>query len=279
MKKWLYNLVAAIIVSICVVEAVPAYAGTFRRAHTNASWDIKERTVGGAVFRSGTYNNGTWTLYATYKGKTTLLSSTADGGTVISDGRIVYYAAKKNSKWYAYKWDLKTGKCKKLVKLASHPHLVDLEGYYNGFLYYILDNPVGTLKKVSLSTKKSKTVRKGATGTDWTGRYFVIYDGTGAGYSYIDALDCKKGKLRTIVKFPAIWVTTNKYVYYVEVIKGDQWELLAGKNVTANIKRYTLSSGKRKTILNNIRMKKIMEFDSKHIKYVNQKNAVKTKKW
>ena len=279
MKKWLCNLVAAVIVSICIVAAVPAHAATFRLAHTNDSWDIEKRTVAGAVFRTGAYYNGTWTLYATYKGKTIILNATSNGGPVVSDGTTVYYAAKHTGNWYVYKGNLKTGKSKRIAKLASDPHQVSLEGYYNGDLYFIVDVPEGTLKKVSLSTKKIKTLRKNASGTDWAGRYFVIYDGTGAGYSYIDAWDGRKGKLRTIVKSPVMWFTTNKYVYYVDVVKGEPWYLLSGKNVTANIKRYTLSNGKRKTVLKNIRMNKILEFDNSHIKFVNQKNIVKTRKW
>ena len=279
MKKWLCSLVAAVIVSICIVAALPAYAATFRLAHTNDSWDIEKRTVAGTVFRSGTYSDGTWELCATYKGKTIILNSASNGGTVVSDGTIVYYAAKHTGNWYAYKGNLKTGKSKRLVKLASSPHNISIEGYYNRDLYFVVDAPEGKFKKVSLATKKIKTLRKNATGTDWAGRYFVIYDGTGAGFSYIDAWDGRKGKLRTIVKSPVRWFMTNKYVYYVDIVKGESWYLLAGKNVTANIKRYTLSNGKRKTVLKNIRINKILEFDGSHIKYINQKNVEKTKKW
>ena len=122
------------------------------------------------------------------------------------------------------------------MKLANGSHRINLEGYYGGSLYFVLDSPEGIFEKVDLSTKKIKKLRKNVSRSDWRGRYFILYDGTGAGFSYIEAWDSKKGRSQTIFKSPVAWASTNKYVYYIEVTKGEDWYVYSDdRSVTAKV--------------------------------------------
>ncbi len=279
MKKKLSGSVVFCIFCLFIMGMMPVFGASFERVYSNDSWPEEYRTAGNTVFTAGSYYNGTYSLYADYNGNITRLSSTFNGGTVVSNGKKVFFCAKSSGKWYMYRGNVRTGKSKKLVKIANGSHNICLEGYYGGSLYFVLDSPEGIFKKVDLSTKKIKKLKTNVTGTDWKGRYFVLYDGTGAGYSYLGLWDSRKGKMRTVVKTPVLWASTDKYVYYIEITEGDSWNLMAGKSITASIKRYTYSNGKRKTLVKSIDVKKIDEFDDSHIVYTDTDGTVRTIEW
>ena len=267
-------------VSLAVLS-LPVFAAGYKTVHTNTSWEAETRTVGGTVF-SSSYSGGTFTLYATRGGVTKRISSVYDGGAVISDGKTVYFTAKVSGKYMLYKASAAKGNAKKVGKLASSSHYgVTLSGLYKNIIYYVMDSPEGSFYRFSLKSKKAKKI--GTSGTTVTnaeqnGKYFVLSDGTGAGYSYLGVYNAAKGKFRKIAnlpKEPVNWHVTKKYVYFAEVINGHSYN----PPYRVRIRRYTFSSGKTKTLVKSLKVKYVNSFSSDGVTYTTPSGTTKVKKW
>ena len=218
-------------------------------------------------------------LTATKDGITKTISSKNNGSEVISDGNVVYYVARKSGKQVLYRASITTGKKKKIAAICKSSHMVELAGYYKNKIYYILDSPEGSFGMVNLKTKKVKklaTKDRTVTSADQSGKYFVMSDGTGAGYSYLGVWNASKGKFKVIAKTPMQWVVSGKNVYYIQVLSGDYW---ASKPYTIRIKRYRLSTGKSKTLVSSLKVKNIEEFTAKYVKYRDTAGKLHTKQW
>ncbi|MBR2188275.1 MAG: hypothetical protein IJ860_02540 [Eubacterium sp.] len=257
--------------------AVPVSAAAFKTVHTNTSWPVSSRKSGGAVFSSEYTSSGT-ILRAQKSGKTVTITNSFNGGTVISDGKTAYYCAKTSDKWCLYKANVKTGSKKKIGVLATSGYNIDLAGIYKNQVYYIIDVPEGTFAKFSLKNKSANKLSFGKTVSiaRQTGKYFVLADGTGAGYSYLGLWNAASNKFKTISKKPVIWYETSKYVYFVEYKKSGYY---FGQSADMLVKRYKLSNGQKKTITKSFNGTGISQLTAKYVKYYTSSGSQKTIRW
>ena len=252
-------------------------AASLRTVPTNDSYAAKDRTVGGAVFVSGNYHAGVWNLFATKGGASVKISENFNGGEILTDGNKVYFAEKKSGKWYLSFYYLKTSGAKQLGILSKTAENVDLCGYYKNKVYFIINVPEGSF---ACFNTKNQSVKKLASGYSVTiatqyGKYFVMTDGTGAGYSYLGVLNAATNKMKKVATSPGNWIVTSKYIYYIRITKG--WIFEAPN--TISVGRYTIASGKNKTLVKSLKNYGIQKFTTKYVKYKNSKGKVKTKRW
>lgn len=270
-------LIPAILITSLLFTFTASAAADFVTVRTNDSWPTKDRTAGGTVFTS-TYTANGYVLKAKKSGKTTTISKYANGGTVISDGTTVYYCTSSSKNLTLYKMNLSTGKNEKIKKLGtSSTWGIDLCGKYKNDIYFIRNVPEGSFWKINLKTKAIKKVSIGdrtVSIAQQTGQYFVLKDGTGAGYSYLGLLNAKTGKFKQIAKWPVTNKNTSKYIYYVQ--KKDN---TYASSYNVSVKRYNLETGKTKTLVSSLKIRNVQELTTKYVKYLDANGNVKTKKW
>ena len=279
MRKIGKILFAGFVLISAVIFSQTVQAARYKTLYTNSGWPVEDRTVGGTVFSSD-YSTLTESsrLFAEKDGRTVTISTSFNGGAVISNGSTVYYCAKSAGRPALYKASVSKGTSKKMGNLAGAGHYVDLAGLYKNTVYYIIDVPEGEFARFTLKNGKSKKLRFGeaVTSADQKGKYFILTDGTGAGYSYLGAYNALKGKFRRFAKSPCQWHIVSKYVYFAEVIKGEAY---ANQPYTIRVKRYAFSGGKTKTLVKSLKVKEVMKISTKGITYKNISGKKKTKKW
>lgn len=254
-----------------------AFASSVKAVPTDSSYNVSDRTMNGAVFVTGDYYSGTWNLYISKDGITKTISTGFCGGKVLTDGKTVYYAEKASGKFYLYQYLIDKGSKKKMGTLGKPSWGVDLEGFYNNKIYFIMDSPEGKFACFNLKKKSVKKLAGGyaVTSAKQIGKYFILTDGTGAGYSYLGLYNAESGKMKKIVSSPCTWIVTSKYVYYIGIKKG----YLFSKPMTITVVRYTMSSGKKKTFIKSMNVYGIEEFTPKYLKYKDSKGKIKKKSW
>ncbi|MBR0397624.1 MAG: hypothetical protein IJI10_05065 [Eubacterium sp.] len=273
-RRWLMIGVFAVWM---LLTALPVSAAGFKSVYTNTGWSADKRTSGGTVF-SSSYQGSGHALFANRNNGSTLITNNFNGGTVISNGKTVYYCAKTSGKWCLYKADLNTGTSKKAGTLSKSAYNIDLAGIYKNQIYFIIDVPEGTFARINLKNKAVKKISFGRTVSraEQAGKYFVLADGTGAGYSYLGIWNAGAGKFKVISKNPIRWVTTSKYVYYAEQRSGN---ILAQNGAKVRVRRYKLSNGKKKTLTKTFRATGISDMTRKYLKYTNAKGKQRTIRW
>ena len=257
------------------------FAATLKCIGTNDSWDAADRTVNGTVFvcPQDSYSNATrtFTLKATRNGKTTTIAANHNGGSVLTDGTTVYFVGKNEKTYKLYKADVTTAKITELGVLSNSAENADLCGYYKSKFYFILDAPEGTFAKFGAKTKKVKKLQTGITTADWVGKkYFVLSDGTGAGYGFLGFWNAGTGKHGKISDHPYMWHTTSKYIYYLEIKSGYPF---TGNGFKASLYRWTLSDGTKKQIRKTVKIKQMIKVTSSYFKYKDLKGKTKTRHW
>lgn len=174
--------------------------------------------------------------------------------------------------------NLNTGKRTAIKKLGtSGTWGIDLCGKYGNDLYFIRNVPEGSFWKVNLKTKAVKQVStngKTVSIVQQSGQYFVLKDGTGAGYSYLGLWDAKAGKFKQIAKYPVANKVTPNYIYYVQ--KKDS---TYSSSYDVSVKRYNLKTGATKTLVSSLKISGVRELTTKYVKYIDANGNEKTKKW
>lgn len=269
-------LVLALLCPLLFTTPVRAASG-FKTVYTNTGFDVSKRKVNGAVF-SSVYDSYTSSsvLRVTKNGSSRLISNYHNGGKVISDGKTVYYCTSGKS---LYKMNISTGKEEYIAWLGgSDINNIELSGKYKNDIYYVMNVPEGKLRRINIKTGKIRNVSvsgNAVTHAEMTGKYIVLSDGTGAGHSYLGIWNAASRKFKTISKkFPA-WKTGSKYIYYAEEKSHKQ----NSPDRTVTVKRYSLSTGAKKTLVKSVKVKYIMEITSKYIKYSDWNGKIKRKKW
>ena len=283
MKKMERLFALPLFLLICMALSVPASASAYKTVPVSTSCEEADRTVRGAIF-SSVYNtsSGNFSLSVEKDGATKTITDAATGGTVISNGSVVYYVSKKSGRYVLYKADLNKGTVKRIGKLTSRGHYgADLLGLYKNTILYIVDSPEGSLAAFDLKSKKARTIHVGEAFTQGTqhGKYFVLADGTGAGYSYLGVYNAANGTFRRIAKLPKeplIWYSTSKYVYFAELKSGNTF---SGKPYTICVRRYRYATKKTKTLIRSLKVKYVTDISSKKLTYVTAGGKTKTKKW
>ena len=253
------------------------FAASVKTVPTDSSYSVSDRTIKGAVFVTGDYHAGTCNLYVSKDGITKTISTGFGGGKVLTDGKTVYYAEKASGKFYLYRYLIDKGSKKKMGTLGTPSWGVDLEGFYNGKIYFVIDSPEGEFVRFDL---KNKSVMKltgeyAVTSAEQKGRYFILTDGTGAGYSYLGLFNAESDEMKKIVSSPCRWIVTSKYVYYIGIKKG----YIFSTPMTITVARYTMSSGKKKTLIKAMDVYGIEQFTTKYLKYKDSKGKIKKISW
>ena len=253
---------------------------SFKTVYSNSTWETAKRTVNGAVFTS-TYDTGTAShiLRVTKNGVTKTISSLADGGAVISNGETVYYMTSGKS---LYMQNISSGKNTYIAYLGgTGVYNIDLEGKFNNYIYYTKNSPEGSFWRINIKTKKTNNVSGkvvSVSSADFSsGKWFVLTDGTGAGYSYIGKYDPSANKFTFISKKPYRWITKGNCIYYIEYISTNTDTV----DRTVSVKRYNLKTGARKTLVKKVKMKTWTQFTltSKYFKYYDWNGNLRTRKW
>lgn len=262
-----------------------AMAASYKMVRTNDSWPLETRTAGKAVF-TATYDTsrGAASLSAVKGGKTIEITDSFNNGTVISNGRYVYYCSKESDRFTLYRFDLKNSARKKIGTLLSfsqsesYYHNISLEGCYGKYIYFIIDVPEGAFARINIKNGKVKKYDFDNTvsSIEQKNEYLLLTDGTGAGYSYLGLYNAANGKYKKITKSPYLWSINSKYVFYAKITNG---YIFSTEPVTIQVKRYTLSSGKQKTLVKSLKVKRIEKITSKYIKYTDPNGKSKKKKW
>ena len=272
MKRFLNIL---LLLSLTILLTVPVSAASYKVVKSYSYLPASERTVNGAVIVWNNSVSGT-SLYATKSGKTYTLTSSPASGEVLLNGSVAYYFEKGNSKIIFYKTNLNSGKRIKIVSFkTSFPSVTNLI-LVGKNLYFTHGEVEGDFARINLSTKKYKKIKGNVTYFTKHGQYFLLTDGTGAGYSYLGSYNTKSGKYKKIVSQPIRWVEKNNKVYIVVTKSGNSY---SGNPYTIKIVRYNLKTGKSKTLVNSLTLTRILDLTNTHIRYINSSGAEKTKKF
>ena len=257
------------------------YAASLTNIYTNESWDVSKRTVNGTVFAcpQGSYSNvtRTFTLRATRNGITKDIAKNFNGGTILTNGTTVYYVGRYGKQHRLYKTNVTTAAVSEIGVLSDTADGIELCGYYKNKFYFIINLPEGIFAKYSVKTKKVKQLKEDVTTADWIGKkYFILCDGTGAGYGYLGVWNAGTGKHRKVSGKPYLWKTTSKYIYYIEINSG---EPLAGNGFKASLYRWRLSDGAKKTIRKTLKIKQMTKVTDTYFRYLDLKGKTKTRHW
>lgn len=283
-KRLLY---VGICIIVSVLFSIPVMAA-YKQLNPYEGELAERCTVNGAVFSVTSKSYTVKSLAVTKNGQTHTLSTKYDGG-IISDGKTAYFCEIRSGKWCLCKANISTGKVIKIKPLAGKKNRITLEGIYKNKIYYIKNMPEGDLYCINLKTKKVKRLlpKKCVSSAQQIKQYFVMSDGTGAGFSYLGVYNAKNGKFSTVSKNPFTWTITSKYIYYVEGIGNVYMGSFQPKNVT--VKRYTLSSKKKKTLVKTLTIQYTsgMGFQTgadagittNSLKYYDKNGKKKTKRW
>ena len=279
MKKICKVIMIAAVLLSCMMITDSAYAsGNYAAIYTNYSWPVEKRTAGGTVFESTYIANGNSRLKAEKGGKTVIISQEANGGKIVTDGNIVYYCTSRASGLTLYKKNLKTGTNKKIKVIGdSNTYGIELSGIFKNEIYFVRNVPEGSFGKVNIKSKKVRNISVGkrtVTTAEQYNQYFVLLDGTGAGYSYLGLWNANKSTFTRLTKYPVRYVKTKKYIYYVRKagVTQDTWD-------KGTVNRYTLSTGKTQKLLSIDGMAQVQDFTSKYIRYYDRDHVLRTKKW
>ena len=273
--KRLFNIV--LLLSLSILLTVPVSAANFKVVKSYSYLPVNERTVNGAVFSWNNSVSGS-SLYATKNGKTFSLTSSTASGELLSNGSVAYFFEKgtNQKKLVFYKTNLTTGKKTKIVSFkTSYPYVTNLI-LVGKNLYFTHGEVEGDFSRINLSIKKYRKIKEYVTFFTKHGQYFLLSDGTGAGYSYLGSYDTKSGKYKKIISKPIQWFEKNNKVYIVVVKSGNNY---SGNPYTIKIVRYNLKTGKSKTIVNSLTVKRIIELTNTYIKYINSNGTEKTLKF
>ena len=279
-RKWIFVCLFMLFLSAagCMF---PAYAASMKCVVTNDSWKEADRSVNGTVFicPQGSYSSVThaFTLKAVRNGVTKTIATNHYGGQVLSDGTTVYYIGRTGKTYRLYKANVTTAEVSEIGVLSDSAQSIELCGYYKNKFYFIMDLPEGTFARYSTKTRKVKKLQTGITSADWIGKkYFLLSDGTGAGYGFLGIWNAANGKHRQISDQPYLWVTTSKYVYYLEIKSGNPF---AGTGFKASLYRCRLSDGAKKQIRKTVKIKQMIKTTDSYFRYKDFKGKTKTRHW
>ena len=259
----------------------PSYAASLTRVYTNDSWDESKRTVNGTVFvcpqESYSYVTRSFTLRAIRNGKSINITNNFNGGTILTNGTTVYYVGRYGNQFKLYKASVTKATITEIGVLSNTAEGIDLCGYYNSKFYFIINAPEGVFARYGVKTKKVKQLQEGVTSAEWIGKkYFVLCDGTGAGYGYLGVWNAGTGKHRKVSDKPYMWKTTTKYIYYLEIKNGDP---MTGNGFKASLYRCKLSDGTKKTLRKTLKIKQIIKVTDSYFQYTDLKGKSKTRHW
>lgn len=259
---------------LCTISALPVSAA-FKVIYTYSS--STDRTVGGVTFESVRPNvwssSTSCTLKYIKKGQTRTLSNKYDGNAIISDGKSVFYCEKNKKKTVLYKADLNKNSKKRIKTLGTIDYSAGIVGKYKNKVYYTNYPVEGKLYCINVKSKKinelipKKAPHKSVTGATQKGKYLVISDGSGAGYSYLGLINLSNHKYKKICDRPYTWHITKKYIYFVEKTTDN----IYGSPMKVKIKRYKLSNGKTKTLVSGLKIRNVIELTSNSVKYTDAK--------
>jgi hypothetical protein len=214
----------AVLVMLLSCTAIPTAAASFKYVAASASLPVSERTVNGASFLAKNYKSSGYDLYVTKSGKKSLISNKAEEQGVLSNGSTVYYVVKAAKGKYLYRYTISNKKKKQIGKIASTKQYAELQGYYDGQIFFVIDSPDGTFHCVNIEDGDTEILLDdpefGVTSVEQHGKNFILSDGTGEGHSYVGVYDADKFRFTDLWRNPIRWYATSYNIFCVTLIKG-----------------------------------------------------------
>jgi len=270
--KWIAQF--ALFIILTMLLTIPAFAEYKVYVNAGISHKINNITLS---CKEKTYEK--YLLYMTKAGKKTTISSSYDGRDIISNGKIAYFCEIRSGKKWLSELDFKKEKVKRLKALSDDENNIRLLDNYKSKIYYV--NNYRDLYSYNLKNGKIKRELHDKHVNLWERKrhYFIIYGlDQKTAEPELGLYDTNNGKYYTISKNAKTWIIKSNSIYYVEGLTFDD-NLDVHKTANVSVKKYNISTKKKKTLVKKITITWMGTLTSKSFSYYDINKKLKTKKW
>lgn len=272
----------ALLVMLLSCTAIPTAAASFKRVFSSTAVPVSERTVNGASFWAKNFKSSGFDLYVIKSGKKYLISTKADDEVLVSNGSTVYYVAKMAKGKYLYRYTISNKKKTQIAKLASAKQHVELSGYYDSQIFFIIDPPEGAFHCVNVEDGDVEILvsnpHYGVTSAQQCGKHFILSDGTGEGHSYVGVYDAVDFKFTDLWSSPVKWYATS-YNIYCAVLREGFLPIIANRPAIVSVEKYNYKTGVYAVYSTYIAVTEIISISDQKMVYRDQNGKRKVFSW